>query len=185
MKFTKVIKSKIVQVGGKYQVQSEKGRNLGTYDTKAEAEKRLKQVEMFKHMDKKASILTYANVFKPFIDDLTDNSLDWDIEDIDDAYIYINLYDSDHKSVVLKLDFRLDGYRPAQATGNKWTAPSDLDYYGHAAYFEDFFIDKITVVKIGDQKVSIDIPVDSPFGVALYEAVEETYKTEMEDYFPD
>lgn len=53
MKFIKV--SKIVKKDDKYQVQSEKGRNLGTYDTKSEADKRLKQVEMFKHMKKKSS----------------------------------------------------------------------------------------------------------------------------------
>ena len=36
----------------KYRVVSENGRNLGTYNTRPEAEKRLKQVEMFKHMKK-------------------------------------------------------------------------------------------------------------------------------------
>ena len=40
---------KIVKKGSKWQVQSEKGRNLGTYDTKPEAEKRLQQVHYFKH----------------------------------------------------------------------------------------------------------------------------------------
>lgn len=34
---------------GKYQVQSHKGRNLGTYDSKIKAKERLKQVEFFKH----------------------------------------------------------------------------------------------------------------------------------------
>ena len=43
--------SKIVKIKNKYQVQSESGRNLGTYDTKEEAEKRLRQVEYFKHKD--------------------------------------------------------------------------------------------------------------------------------------
>ena len=37
----------------KWQVLSEKGKNLGTYDSKEKAEKRLKQVEYFKHLDKK------------------------------------------------------------------------------------------------------------------------------------
>lgn len=32
-----------------YRVVSESGRNMGTYHTKAEAEKRLRQVEFFKH----------------------------------------------------------------------------------------------------------------------------------------
>ncbi len=36
--------------GSKYVVLSEKtGRSFGSYDTKAEAEKRLRQVEFFKH----------------------------------------------------------------------------------------------------------------------------------------
>lgn len=50
-KKTEQLQEKIVKKGSKYQVQSEKGRNLGTYDTKEEAEKRLKQVEYFKHKD--------------------------------------------------------------------------------------------------------------------------------------
>lgn len=37
--------------GGKYRVLSEKGKNLGTSDTKGEATKRLRQVEYFKHRD--------------------------------------------------------------------------------------------------------------------------------------
>jgi hypothetical protein len=40
----------IKKQGGKYVVLSEKaGRKFGTYDTKAEAEKRLRPVEFFKH----------------------------------------------------------------------------------------------------------------------------------------
>jgi len=42
----------IKKVGGKYVVLSESGRRFGTYDTKAEAEKRLRQIEMFKHLKK-------------------------------------------------------------------------------------------------------------------------------------
>src|SRR5574338_294094 len=38
--------------GGKYRVLSEKGKNLGTSDTKSQAVKRLRQVEYFKHHDK-------------------------------------------------------------------------------------------------------------------------------------
>jgi hypothetical protein len=37
---------------GKYRVLSEKGKNLGTYTSKAAAKKRLKQVEYFKHLKK-------------------------------------------------------------------------------------------------------------------------------------
>lgn len=46
--------SKVVKQDGKYQAQSEKGKNFGTYDTKQEAEDRVKQMEMFKHMKKNA-----------------------------------------------------------------------------------------------------------------------------------
>ena len=37
---------------GKYRVLSEKGRNLGTYTSKTKAKNRLKEIEMFKHMNK-------------------------------------------------------------------------------------------------------------------------------------
>lgn len=37
--------------GGKYRVVSMKGKNLGTYNSREGAEKRLKQVEYFKHVD--------------------------------------------------------------------------------------------------------------------------------------
>jgi len=39
----------VVKKGDKWQVQSHSGKNMGTYDTKEEAEKRLGQVEYFKH----------------------------------------------------------------------------------------------------------------------------------------
>ncbi len=39
----------IVRHGSQWRVVSEKGRNLGTYSTKSEAERRLRQVEYFKH----------------------------------------------------------------------------------------------------------------------------------------
>lgn len=43
----------ITQEGSKYRVNSKKGKNLGTYDTKEEAVKRLRQVEYFKHLKKR------------------------------------------------------------------------------------------------------------------------------------
>ena len=43
----------IKKKGNKYVVVSEKtGREFGTYKTKKEAEKRLKQIEFFKHLKK-------------------------------------------------------------------------------------------------------------------------------------
>lgn len=44
----------IKKINNKWRVFSEKGKNLGTYDTKQEAEKRLKQIHWFKY--KKASV---------------------------------------------------------------------------------------------------------------------------------
>ena len=52
----KELEEKIVKIRAKWQVQSKKGKNLGTYDTKKEAEKRLKDVEMFKHMNEALTI---------------------------------------------------------------------------------------------------------------------------------
>lgn len=60
---------KIVKKGSKWQVQSEKGRNMGTYDTKEEAEKRLKQVEYFKHMNESVES-DYIEEIDNFIEDL-------------------------------------------------------------------------------------------------------------------
>jgi hypothetical protein len=39
----------IKKVKGGYRLESKKGKNLGTYDTKAGAEKRERQVQYFKH----------------------------------------------------------------------------------------------------------------------------------------
>lgn len=41
----------IVKKGKRFQVQSESGKNLGTYDSRKDAADRLKDVEMFKHID--------------------------------------------------------------------------------------------------------------------------------------
>jgi hypothetical protein len=41
----------IKKIGGKWVVLSETtGRRFGTYDTRAEAERRLRQIEFFKHL---------------------------------------------------------------------------------------------------------------------------------------
>jgi len=50
------INEKIAKKGSQWQVQSEKGRNMGTYDTKGEAEKRLQQVHYFKHKNEEYNI---------------------------------------------------------------------------------------------------------------------------------
>ena len=45
--------SMIRKVREGYRVVAESGRNMGTYSTKEAAEKRLRQIEMFKHMKRK------------------------------------------------------------------------------------------------------------------------------------
>lgn len=40
----------IKKIKNGYQVVAESGRNMGTYQTKEEAKKRLRQIEYFKHM---------------------------------------------------------------------------------------------------------------------------------------
>lgn len=47
---------------GKYRVFSEKGKNMGTYDTKEEANKRLGQIEYFKKQANKE--LTYSSIMR-------------------------------------------------------------------------------------------------------------------------
>lgn len=42
----------IVKQGNKYIIKSEKGKTLGEFATREEAEKRLKQIEYFKHVKK-------------------------------------------------------------------------------------------------------------------------------------
>lgn len=42
----------IVKVKEGWRVVAESGRNMGTYKKKEDAEKRLKQIQMFKHMRK-------------------------------------------------------------------------------------------------------------------------------------
>ena len=43
----------IKSVGNKFRLVSKKGKNLGTFKTRAEAEKREKEVQFFKHLRKK------------------------------------------------------------------------------------------------------------------------------------
>lgn len=59
------LQEKIVKKGSKWQVQSEKGKNLGTYNTKKEAKKRLQQVHYFKHTNE---ALQVDNMEMPEID---------------------------------------------------------------------------------------------------------------------
>lgn len=69
---------------GKYRVVSHKGRNLGTYDSKSSAKKRLQQVEYFKHNSaddividiSKADDFTYSAVLRLLRSKLNENYIE-------------------------------------------------------------------------------------------------------------
>ena len=127
MKLIRVIQSKIVKKDNKYQVQSEKGKNLGTYDTKSEAEKRLKQVEMFKHM--KSKELTMEDVNKMYEDGIhkdgfpTDEQIQKMFEQYNFSkehnYRFENPFNKDPKSWEELKDILLDEYLAKDLVDNK------------------------------------------------------------------
>lgn len=52
LSFTQYLDEHIVKIGDKYRLVSKKsGKNLGTYPSKADAEKREREVQYFKHKD--------------------------------------------------------------------------------------------------------------------------------------
>lgn len=127
MKLIRVIQSKIVKKDNKYQVQSEKGKNLGTYNTKSEAEKRLKQVEMFKHM--KSKELTMEDVNKMYEDAIhkdgfpTDEQIQKMFEQYNFSkehnYRFKNPFNKDPKSWQELKDILLDEYLAKDLVDNK------------------------------------------------------------------
>lgn len=127
MKLIRVIQSKIVKKDNKYQVQSEKGKNLGTYNTKSEAEKRLKQVEMFKHM--KSKELTMEDVNKMYEDAIhkdgfpTDEQIKTMFEQYTSSkehnYRFENPFNKDPKSWEELKDILLDEYLAKDLVDNK------------------------------------------------------------------
>lgn len=127
MKLIRVIQSKIVKKDNKYQVQSEKGKNLGTYDTKSEAEERLKQVEMFKHM--KSKELTMEDVNKIYEDGIhkdgfpTDEQIQKMFEQYNFSkehnYRFENPFNKDPKSWQELKDILLDDYLAKDLVDNK------------------------------------------------------------------
>lgn len=57
--------SRIKQISkNKFRIYSRSGKNLGTYKSRKAAEERLKEIEMFKHMKKKKSLLSLYNLIK-------------------------------------------------------------------------------------------------------------------------
>lgn len=67
----------IRKIKNKYRVVSRKGKNLGTYNTRAEAVKRLRQIEFFKH--KKASKQedkSYSSIMRDLVKDKDQEKID-------------------------------------------------------------------------------------------------------------
>ena len=172
MKLIRVIQSKIVKKDNKYQVQSEKGKNLGTYDTKEQAEKRLKQVEMFKHMKSSMSASDVEKIWQNRYDVVIDKI------DYEDVYMTITTEDQEEHKLVVKLDYELGSFVPeTKGTSSPYFADTPEEYYGNKAYYEDFNIKKITITNIDGEKTNIDIPLNSDFSNSLYNMVEEHYRT--------
>lgn len=177
MKLIRVIQSKIVKKDNKYQVQSEKGRNLGTYNTKEEAEKRLKQVEMFKHMKKKSSEFTVESIEK-----LYEEAYDVEEElDYDTIYRTLIMEDGTEHKLEIVLDFDLDGLIPESKGTHSPLALTPEEYYGNDDYFEDFSLNKVVVTKIDGESTHIEMPLDSKFSKDIFEYYKEHFQT-SEDY---
>jgi len=170
MKLIRVIQSKIVKKDNKYQVQSEKGKNLGTYNTKSEAEKRLKQVEMFKHMKSSMSAAQVENLWN--------NRYDYSVYkiDYDDIYMIITDEDEVEHKLTISITYKLDSFVPGmKGTSSPYLANTPEEYYGTKPYYEDFKITKIVVSELDGEQTNIEIPLDSNFANDLYDEVEEHY----------
>lgn len=172
MKLIRIVQSKIVKVNNKYQVQSEKGKNLGTYDTKSEAEERLKQVEMFKHM--KSNDEQFSDFLRKL--ETVGKEYDVDVDDISYGELDLRLYDDD-KDVLFKVDLDFDLSSFQKGYNATFYEP------GEPSYYDDYTLNKITITEIDGQSVNINIPVNSNFGKWIYDVTVEEYTTN-EDYFP-
>ena len=96
------LNEKIVKVGSKWQVQSEKGRNMGTYNTKEEAEKRLKQVHYFKHLNESDN--DYREKGLQIYYWLEDKGLNVDYSDWGETFYYSFGDEQDYNNAVILLN---------------------------------------------------------------------------------
>jgi hypothetical protein len=96
--------AKVVKLdSGKYQVQSEKGKNLGTYSSEKEAKERLKDVEFFKH--KKASRKALSNKdidYKEITQEEWDKLSEHDYTSVIDGTNYILDHDKEADGTILR-----------------------------------------------------------------------------------
>ena len=128
------LSEKIIKKNSKYQVQSEKGRNLGTYNTKKEAEKRLKDVEMFKHLKEDNNDELSSSIFKEdklyelimdmknreynpcllsHIQNYLEEEIGWQeaAVPLDESYIYEDYIKDSYKKELLELPYDVRGDR--------------------------------------------------------------------------
>lgn len=175
------LQEKIVKKGSKWQVQSENGKNLGTYDTKKEAEKRLQQVHYFKHMNESYDKYLYHATFGEYWKEIkkagyigNSKHKNWDFsnknvvclaKDSDEAYSYCETAEDvpesveDSGIVVLKIDAsKLD--------------KDKLDFDRNQVYDSDYITDDM----VSTYEYDGTIPLD-----AVVEVIEESLKHMNED----
>ena len=129
---------KIVKIGNKYQVQSEKGRNMGTYDNKEDAEKRLQQVHYFKHINEalpkdKIPEFLYHATYKPYLNEIKK-----------DGKISIN---PPHDN------WEMDNDRCIYLAANKDMARSFAET---SDYVPEDFLNEIVILKIPSNKLDLE-----------------------------
>ena len=188
------ISEKIVKKGSKWQVQSEKGKNLGTYDTKKEAEKRLKQVHYFKHVkeeveDKDVYYRGYDSRYGVFDSDNEYGQLyTWVTDEPEYALEYAknNEYgkvakvritcSDDEIGGALDLPEDVDYYDPGDEEFQECVLDQGLKGYGFdAGEYDDFFCICISkdCVEVIDPDVEVEVEDES-----LKEGKEDSQETD-------
>jgi len=89
---------------GKYRVESEKGKNLGTFPSEEQAKKRLKQVEFFKHIKKKKSAAENNVIDLSDLDDLSYSSIMRELRQYDNEEM-VRAFLSSYKDCFDRLTF--------------------------------------------------------------------------------
>lgn len=89
--------ARIVRKKNKWCVESEKGRNMGCYDTKEEAKKRLRQVEYFKHKKGASSDLKVGDrvVPDPSADEIADDHVNGIVKSVKGDYAVVEWEDGE------------------------------------------------------------------------------------------
>lgn len=140
--------AKIVKEDGGYEVQSEKGKNLGDFDTEGEAKHRLQQVEYFKH---KAApeFMTCPGCGLP--------------------KLMGSPHDADESGNIPN-EKRRCGNRNCKYFGNQKTRETEDDFLRRMTSAQDAAIQRVAVAPPGEEKLVKDLKhdpkVDNPWAVA-------------------